>query len=95
MIDFHAVFAPRARYFFLRGQEKVPKKEAARITCPANTAGFPPLLAHSGALLNSHDRYAPVLKQRALIPVMACGARLRHTGGEVKIKKNGGEFADV
>ena len=52
--------APTLRvHFFCLPEKKRTKEKGTRMTCPANTAGCPVLLAHSGALLNSHDRFAP------------------------------------
>jgi len=59
MLDFDVGFrAHTADSFLLHGQKKRTKEKAARMTCPANNAGFPVLLARFGAQPNSHKRRA-------------------------------------
>ena len=62
-----AVSGPQPGSFLLRGQKKRTKEKAARMTCPANNAGFPVLLAHSGAHYNSHKK--PCSNSNGLIPL--------------------------
>jgi len=50
--------AHTAGSFLLRGQKKRTKEKAARMTCPANNAGFPALLTRFGAQPNSHKKRA-------------------------------------
>jgi hypothetical protein len=79
-----AVLAPRARYFSLLAQRKVPKRKRARVAHRAQYARFPALLAKPGARLT---RRPPTYAARARskgsrLPPASLRCSVRDTGGE-------------
>ena len=85
MFDLDVGFrAHTAGSFLLHGQKKRTKEKAARMTCPANNAGYPALLSQSGAHYNSHKKRAQTV-MRFIRYGLRCSAA--SYGGKVK---NGG-----
>jgi len=85
MLDFDVGFrAHTADSFLLHGQKKRTKEKAARMTCPANHAGFPALLAHFGAQPNSHKRRA-----QTGLRLTQSGLRCSAASYGVKVKSGG------
>jgi len=77
--------APTLRvHFFCLPEKKRTKEKGTRMTCPANTAGYPALLIHSGALLNSHDRYAPRAQTKSAYSRYGLRCSATSYGTEVK-----------
>jgi len=73
--------APQARYFFLHGQEKVPKKKAARFLARQTTPGT---LCSSSIAAHFQTRYAQTRKR-----FFRAGLRCSAASYGVKIKTGG------